>query len=141
MKPVVGFAVGVVTRLHVDPKGLDQLAVLNAGGTGCFAGPAIEAEFQMPPYMLIQWQAFIGDCPHQVDTAARTVIFVSQFGVGRTSRRAKAAMDTIQEVVVINIGTRVGGGGWHCLRCGVTADRVGGGQGCIRHGLHTILDS
>ena len=95
----------------------------------------------MTPYMLIQWQAFVGDRAHQVDATARTVIFISQFGVGRTSRGTKAAVDAIQEVVVIDIGTRVCRGSWCCVRCGVSADRVGGGQGCIRHGMDTILDS
>src|SRR5207249_5138567 len=67
-----------------------------------FASPAIQAQVQMAPYLGVQIQPSIGDGAHQIDAAPRAVRFVAQLEVGRASRRAQPAMDTIEKQLVIN---------------------------------------
>src|SRR3954471_21229787 len=83
--------------LHGHPKRLDQLAVLHAGGTGRFAGPAIETELQMAASLMVNRQPAIGDRPHQVDAAPRPIVFVAGFDVRWTGSRAESAMNTVEE--------------------------------------------
>ena len=42
-----------------------------------------------------------------LDAAARAVVLVAQFGVGRTARRAQPAVDAAQEQIVVDPRGRV----------------------------------
>ena len=44
----------------------------------------------------------VGHGPHQVNASARAVVLVAGFEVGRTRRRAEAAVDAVQEAVVVD---------------------------------------
>ena len=101
-------AVRVAGRCHRDAKRLDQLAVLHAGGTGGFAGAAIEAELEMPLDARRELQPPVGDGPHQVDAAARTIVLVASFDVRRAGRRAEAAVDAVEQQVVVEDCAGVG---------------------------------
>lgn len=67
--------------LHFDAERLDQPAVLDAGRTGGFTAAAVETQVEMPCDRTAQGNAAVGDGAHQVDAAARAVVFVARFEV------------------------------------------------------------
>jgi hypothetical protein len=124
MKPIVRFAL-FARALHGHAERLDQLAVLHARRARRLAGPAIQAQFQMPPHFVIELQPAIGHRTHQVDPAARAVVFVAQFGIRRAGGGTQAAVHAVQEQLVIDAGARI----WVGVRRGRTVRRCGGGAG------------
>ena len=88
--------------LHLNPKGFDESTVLNARGASCFATAAIKAKIQVPFHGLGQFKSPVRDSAHQINPAARTVILVARFQVGRASGSAQTAMDTVEKTLVVD---------------------------------------
>src|SRR5262245_9809181 len=88
----------------MDAKWFDELAVLHAGGTGGFTGPAIQAQIEVTAHLTIELKPAIGHGAHQVNSSARTVVFIAQLHIGGTSRGAQPTMNAIQEQFIIDIG-------------------------------------
>jgi hypothetical protein len=64
----------------------EQLAVLHTGGTGSFTSSAAETSVDMSfKRQRIRFQPAFRDRAHQIDPAARPIIFVGCHNVSRTS--------------------------------------------------------
>ena len=118
MKPILVLRRPFVHFFHRHAERLDQFAVLHARRAGRLARAAVEAELQMSAHMIVQRQPAIGDRPHQIDPSPRTVVLVAGFDVRRARRRAKPAMDAIQEQTVVDARAGILGNGSRCRRSG-----------------------
>ena len=98
-----GPGLGRRVLLDGDLERLDQLAVLDARRAGRLAGPAIEAELEVPADVGPHRQPAVGHGPHQVDPPARAVVLVAGLDVRRAARRAEAAVDAFLEVPVVDL--------------------------------------
>ncbi len=87
---------------HVLAERFDQFSVLNARWTRSLAGPAIQAEIEMILDRFIQFQLAVNDAAHQVNAAAWAIGFQPVLDVGRTSRRAKSAVDAVENEFVVD---------------------------------------
>ena len=105
----------LVALLDGQAERLDQPAVADARGTGRFAGPAVQAQFQVSAHAVGQRRIAVGHHSHQLDAAARPVVLVAQLGVGRAGRGAKSAMDAGQQQFGVDAraGTAAVCRGWH----------------------------
>jgi predicted DNA-binding protein len=90
--------------LHVDAERLDELAVLNTRRASRFARPAIEAEIEVMANLRREIDAAIRQGSHEIDPAARTVHLGAQFDIRRARRKAKSAMNAVEEEFVIDAG-------------------------------------
>ena len=88
--------------LHLDPKRLDQSAVLNSRWAGGFATAAIETKIEVTLHVLGQLDPPVGDRPHQIDPSARAVIFIPGFEIRGTRCGAKPTMDAIEKSLVVD---------------------------------------
>src|SRR5262245_37605518 len=66
---------------HEGAEGLDQPAVLDAGGAGRLASPAIETEIEVPLHIVIESEVAIDHLPHEVDTTAWRIALVGSLDV------------------------------------------------------------
>ena len=108
MKPIVAFGRLIGIRcFHRHAEWFDQLAILHARGASGFAGAAIEAKFQMSPHRWFEFEASFGYCPHEMDTTARSVIFIPRFQIGGAARGTKPAMDAVQKELEIDLLARI----------------------------------
>jgi hypothetical protein len=83
-------------------SGLQQLTILNTGGTYLLAGTAAKtAVYVFAKCFRSIWQSIFRNCTHQVESAARSVIFVARDYVGWTSFEAKPAVDAREEFVFL----------------------------------------
>ena len=80
---------------------------MNARRACGFARAAIQTQFQVPAHAIAQLGPAIGHRPHELDAAARTVVFVPQLGERRTARRTQPAMNAAEEQVVADSCRRV----------------------------------
>ncbi len=101
---------GDFARLHGGPKRLDQSTVLHPRRTRRFTTAAVEAKFEVPRDPRCQVDAAIRHGPHQVDTAAWGIVFVTGFEIRRTRGGAKSAVDAIEEPFIGNPGHWCSGG-------------------------------
>ena len=58
---------------------------------------------------VVQLQPAVGDGPHQVDAAARAVVLVARLDVRRARGRAQAAVDAVEQQLVVERGAGIGG--------------------------------
>ena len=111
-EPVVFHFRPPIGLLDRQAERLDQPAVAHARRAGRFAGPAIEAQFQVPAHAVGQRGAAVGHHPHQLDAAAGAVVLVAHLGERRTTRRAQPAVNAAQEQIVADSRGRVRCFGW-----------------------------
>lgn len=88
--------------VHVDAKWLNQFAVLHIAGAGRFACAAVQAKFQVMASLGAHLHPAIGNSPHQIDPATRTVVFIRSFDVRRARRGTKAAVYAVQKQLVVD---------------------------------------
>jgi len=96
---------------------LDELAVLDAGGAGGFAGAAVEAFINVIDEGVGDGSAVLRDVHHLADAAARGVGFETPEAVGGASVEAEPAVDAAGVVLVDGGWARDGGRG-HGSGCG-----------------------
>src|SRR5205085_10247617 len=97
MKPVLAFVLLVADSFHRDSKGLDQLAVLHAGRTGCLTGTTVKAQLQVAADFMRQLEPSVGDAAHQIDAAAGRIVFVARFDISWAGRRAQPPMAAVEK--------------------------------------------
>ena len=100
-----------MSGVHGDAERFDELSVLHAGGASGFARAAIEAEFQVAANSIVEFELAIGDAAHEIDAAAGALVLVARFHVGWAGGRAEAAVDAVEQQLVVecSAGIRVGG--------------------------------
>ena len=106
-EPVVALQQSRVRLFHAETEGLDQPAIVHARRARRFAGPAVKAAIQVMPHALVERHLALGHETHEVDPAARPVVFVADFGVRRARRSTQPAMHAIQEQAEIDSRRRI----------------------------------
>ena len=109
VKPIVALSRWPVGRVHRHAEWLDELAVLHAGGARRFARAAIEAQLEMPAHAVVELELAIGHAAHEIDAAARALVLVARFDVRRTRGRAQAAVDAVEQQLVVERSAGIGG--------------------------------
>ena len=88
-------------------KRFQNAAVLDAGGTGCLARPAIQAFVEVIARPRVDLKTAVGNGAHQMDASSRTDILVPLLRKRGTRGRAKAAVNAVEESLVFNRSARV----------------------------------
>ena len=99
----------IVLRFDRLAERVDEPSILNARRTDRFARPAVEAKIEMSLHASGQLGLPFGHHADELDAAARTVVLVAGFQVGWAGRRAESAMDTTQQLVVVDPCRQVSG--------------------------------
>src|SRR5438270_2856384 len=102
---------------------LEQFAVRHAAGANRFAGAATKTEINMPHSGVAQRQPTVLNRAHEVNAAARRIVFVAGLQISRAGRQTQSAMDARERLVVVKEAFDGAAG----------AGRAGGGFGGV-HG-------
>lgn len=102
MEPVAGFG-SRGPGLHRDSKRLDQPSIAHPGWARGFAGAAVETQLEVPGDFRRQIQPAVGHRAHEVNAAARTIRFRPEFQIRGARGGAKAAMDAVEEIIVLDL--------------------------------------